>query len=153
VLNSSAGTGIVERNGYSDTSFLVSLYTPDANSVPARSALIEGRGLLITPFGEFEFANAIELRVFRKEITRSQANASLGKFRSNSSIFVFRPIPQLTFERAMQLSREHTPELGVRGMDVLHVAIALELGAAVFFTFDRGQRRLARAAGLKIRPA
>ncbi len=152
--NSFAGTGIDELYGYSDTRFLVSLYTPDANSIAAESALLDGEGLLLTPFGEFEFVNAIELRVFRQEITPSQAAASLSKFRSNLSAFVARrAVPPLAFERAMQLSRQHTRELGVRGMDVLHVAIALELGVDVFFTFDRGQRKLARSAGLKIRPA
>ena len=34
-------------------------------------------------------------------------------------------------------------------MDVLHVAIALELHASTFLTFDRGQTKLAKLAGLQ----
>jgi predicted nucleic acid-binding protein len=37
---------------------------------------------------------------------------------------------------------------GARALDILHVAVALELQAASFFTFDRRQARLARSEGL-----
>jgi predicted nucleic acid-binding protein len=37
-------------------------------------------------------------------------------------------------------------------MDVIHVAIAIEEGAQVFYTFDRLQKKLADRAGLTVRP-
>ena len=37
-------------------------------------------------------------------------------------------------------------------IDLLHVAIALECGAQIFLSFDKRQRRLAKAAGLKVKP-
>jgi hypothetical protein len=52
--------------------------------------------------------------------------------------------------RAADLSREHTPELGCRSLDVLHVACALELDLRSFLTFDARQRQLARAVGLRL---
>jgi predicted nucleic acid-binding protein len=39
--------------------------------------------------------------------------------------------------------------LGVRSLDTLHVASALELRAEGFWTFDERQKRLARAVGVK----
>jgi hypothetical protein len=54
-----------------------------------------------------------------------------------------------TLRRAEELSREHSPGIGCRLVDVFHVACALELGLANFLTFDLRQRRLVRAAGLK----
>jgi hypothetical protein len=51
--------------------------------------------------------------------------------------------------RANDLSREYTPEIGCRSLDVLHVACALELGLPSFLTFDLRQRRLARSVSLK----
>lgn len=55
--------------------------------------------------------------------------------------------------RASELSRRHTPTLGTRSLDVLHVACALELQLRHFLTFDERQRQLAAAVGLKlIRP-
>jgi predicted nucleic acid-binding protein len=44
----------------------------------------------------------------------------------------------------------HTPSLGCRTLDVLHVASALELAKTGFLTFDTRQRKLARAAGLRL---
>jgi len=52
--------------------------------------------------------------------------------------------------RAVQLTREHTPKLGTRAADVLHVACALELKLRHFLTFDDRQAKLAVAAGLKL---
>jgi predicted nucleic acid-binding protein len=52
------------------------------------------------------------------------------------------------FERAQALAGKHTGRLGVRSLDILHVAVALELQAEAFLTFDRRQARLARAEGL-----
>src|SRR5712692_8332722 len=110
--------------------------------------------LLLTPFGEFEFLNAIELRVFRKEITTTQAEASLRLFHDDldAGSCLRRALPANAYERAVMLSRRHTRQLGTRGMDILHVAIALELGSELFFTFDQSQRRLAHASGLTVRP-
>lgn len=52
--------------------------------------------------------------------------------------------------RAAELSRIHTPTLGTRAADVLHVACALELKLRHFLTFDDRQRKLAAAVGLKV---
>lgn len=38
----------------------------------------------------------------------------------------------------------------VRGMDLFHVAIAIEVAADIFLSFDDDQNALARAAGLKL---
>ena len=51
--------------------------------------------------------------------------------------------------RAAELSRTHTPRLGTRALDVLHVACAVELKLKHFLTFDERQRKLATAAGLR----
>ena len=98
--------------------------------------------------------NALELRVFRRELEPKEADAYLDALHGDikAGSFVRRAVPVMAYERAILLSRRHTRQLGTRGMDILHVAIALEARAEVFFTFDRGQRRLARAAGLTVRP-
>jgi predicted nucleic acid-binding protein len=49
----------------------------------------------------------------------------------------------------MDFSRAHTPKLGTRSLDVLHIACAVELGLCQFLTFDVKQRKLAVACGLK----
>jgi predicted nucleic acid-binding protein len=52
-------------------------------------------------------------------------------------------------DRAVELSRAHSPKLGTRSLDVLHVASALELEMRSFVTYDKRQESLARAVGLK----
>jgi predicted nucleic acid-binding protein len=142
-------------NGYADTSFLVSLYTQDANSMEATEALLARKApILVTPFGEAEFVNSVEQRVFRKEIGSSQAEGSLHAFQRDldaASFLIGRPVPGPTYDRAVLLSRQHTRSLGTRGMDIVHVAIALELKATDFFTFDKDQAKLAKRAGLTVR--
>jgi predicted nucleic acid-binding protein len=140
---------------YADSSFLVSLYTPDSNS---REALEEFRNaglpVPITPFGEFEFANALELRVFRKELDPREADAYLRAFDTDirAGVLLRRPMPATVYDQALLLSRRHTRHNSVRALDILHVAIALALGVEILLTFDRGQKKLARSAGLKVRP-
>jgi len=48
---------------------------------------------------------------------------------------------------AAELSQRHTPKLGTRSLDVLHVACARELRLRYFLTFDERQQQLAAAAG------
>jgi hypothetical protein len=51
---------------------------------------------------------------------------------------------------ARALSRKHTEATGVRTLDLLHVAFALELKSEIFFSTDQSQAKLAKAEGLKV---
>jgi predicted nucleic acid-binding protein len=141
---------------YPDTSFLFSLYLPDAN---ARAAELEFRrsqpSLIFTPFNEVELITAFEARIFRREVRPPQIRAAFRALEADidAGVLVRQPVRESAYERAITLSRRHTRRIGARALDILHVAIALELGADAFFTFDRRQHRLARAAGLRIHPA
>lgn len=138
---------------YLDTSFLVSLYSSDVNFDTAARVMEASTGdRLITTLGELEVVNALSLRVFRKEVSAIQARASLDDFEKDvrDGVLQLRPLPEQAFDRARQLSRQTTPRLGTRTADVLHVAAALELGADALFSFDKQQRKLARALRLKL---
>lgn len=140
-------------NVYVDTSFLVSLYTADANSAVAVQAMHTAPGrLFFTTFAELEVVNAMGLRVFRKEVSPAQAQASLNDFEQDlhAGIFQLKALPDSVFGRARQLSRQTTPRLGTRTADLLHVAAALELGSEWFYSFDGQQRKLAQAVKLKV---
>jgi predicted nucleic acid-binding protein len=52
--------------------------------------------------------------------------------------------------RARTLSQKHTEASGVRTLDLLHVAFALELESELFFSTDERQATLAGAEGLKV---
>ena len=137
---------------YADPSFIVSLYSPDANSAAAShimQALPADR--FVTTFGELEVVNAMGLRVFRKEVSPAQAHSSLIEFEKDlrDGIFQIRELTDAILGRAHQLSRQ-TAKLGTRTADLLHVAAALELGADSLYTFDLHQRKLAQTLRLKL---
>ena len=58
-------------------------------------------------------------------------------------------VPENAFEVCADLARRYGPRLGVRTLDTLHVACALQLKAERFWTFDERQANLAKAVGLK----
>ena len=59
-------------------------------------------------------------------------------------------LPENAYDLCAELARLHGPQLGVRTIDTLHVACALELKAERFWTYDERQGKLAKAEGLKI---
>ena len=141
-------------NAYADTSFLISLYSLDANSARAASEVNRlNPTVLLTPLGELELANALELRIFRKEASVSAVKAAQAKIREHveSGFFSLQPMPTTLYERARQIARRRSAQLGLRTLDILHVASALLLRAETLLTFDHRQLQLARAEGLRTR--
>ena len=139
--------------GYADTSFLVSLYLPDAHSPAAWAAMKSRPHLYLTPLHELELVNAVQLAVFRRLIRGTQANSVFRNFEQDrSSVFMLTPMPIESYARAEQLARRHTSTFGTRSLDILQVATALVLKPDVFFTFDDRQRRLASAERLRVVP-
>jgi len=140
---------------YADTSFLASLYGTDANSEQAlRQIETVHPRFLVTPFGELEFITAFEAQAFRKLLSAAELDDSMHAFRADLAmgVLVRRPVPHDALARAIALSKLHTRTLGCRTLDILQVAIGLELEADMFFTFDKDQAKLARRAGLTVRP-
>jgi hypothetical protein len=138
---------------YLDTSFVVSLYSVDANSAAAAVALQSAQlPLIMSSLTETETVNALGLREFRKEISKTEANVSLRDFEEDlhRGAFARNALPESAFQRARSLSLQSTARLGLRTADLLHVAAALDLGSTNFFTFDLRQRKLCSELGLPI---
>jgi len=58
-------------------------------------------------------------------------------------------LPENAFDLCANLARRLGPKLGMRTLDTLHVACALELKAERFWTFDERQAKLAKSQGMK----
>jgi predicted nucleic acid-binding protein len=94
---------------YADPSFIVSLYSPDANSAAAVQAMqVSSTDRFVTTFGELEVVNAMGLRISRKEVSPVQAQSSLVEFERDlrEGIFHLRGLTDSILERARQLSRQ-----------------------------------------------
>jgi predicted nucleic acid-binding protein len=138
---------------YADTSFLVSLYALDADSERAAAQIQKAKlPILLTAFGELELANAISLRLFRRELASSTVKAARMLVQQDvvNGVLLISPLTTGIFVRATRIARQRTPQLGTGTLDILHVASALELRAGVFCTFDHKQEKLARIEGLTV---
>lgn len=139
---------------YADTGFLCSLYAPDAHTSRAASRMArQVLPLAFTWLHRLELRNALRLRVFRREITAAQAdaslNATLADVRGGVLATTAPSLGDVSTE-AERLSVGYSAKLGTRTLDILHVANALVLGLTEFLTFDARQAALARAVGLKV---
>jgi hypothetical protein len=106
----------------------------------------------MTPLHVAEWTHAIEQHVFRKAITRSEANRALSLFLEHRAQNVWQQaeLPDHALTVCAQLAQRYAARVAVRTLDTLHVASALELNAERFWTFDERQATLAAATGLKI---
>lgn len=136
---------------YADTSFFVSLYLPDRHTLEVERRLVSRPVLWMTPLHVAESAHAIEQHVFRRAITRSEADRALQRAQDFHSRHLWKEaaMPDRAFALCAQLAHRYAARLGVRTLDTLHVACALELKADRFWTFDERQAKLASAVGLK----
>jgi predicted nucleic acid-binding protein len=104
----------------------------------------------LTDFNRAELANAIYQQVFLKRLTRVDADQIWADFKRDCSDGVWTSVgfPSQAWDTCADLAQQYGPTLGVRTLDSLHVACALELKAQRFWTFDDRQGRLAEAVGL-----
>jgi len=136
---------------YADTSLFVSLYFRDGHTAEAERRVASRPALWMTPLHIAEWTHAVEQHVFRKVISRSEADRLADRFAEHCGRGVWKQValPELALDLCARLARKHAGQLGLRTLDTLHVAAALELNAGEFWTFDDRQRKLAQAVGLK----
>lgn len=133
---------------YLDSSFLVSLYVTDVHSAEARRRVQEAPAYGLTPLHFAEWAHALAQHECRGNLSSEKARQMLAEFAFDQTegLWVEVLMPENAFRLCADLA---SPKLGVRTLDSLHVACALELKATRFWTFDERQAKLAKAQGLK----
>jgi predicted nucleic acid-binding protein len=137
---------------YADTSFLVSSYVKDAHAARVYELLKSQPRFWFTALHRAEWAHAIAQHLFWQKMNESEALQVDRQLEADRGAGVWREtaFPDHAFDVCADLARRYGPKLGVRTMDSLHIACALELKAERFWTFDERQAKLAKATGLKI---
>ncbi len=139
---------------YVDPSALRRIYIHDNRSRGFCTWRARLRGTLpLTRHGRVELVNSICLAVFRADINRAEGEAALADLEADleEGRLWLADVPwRHALDRAGDLSRLHTPVLGTRTLDVLHVASALVLESRSFVTYDERQAALAKAVGLRV---
>jgi predicted nucleic acid-binding protein len=141
---------------YADSSFLVSCYLLDANTPQAKAYLLNTNvPLVFTLLQALEVRNAFKLGVFRGLITAAEASAAWANLESDLRNARSAPTTvkwPVAFRVASLRAERHSTTIGVRSLDILHVAAAKAIRAVEFVSFDTRQRALAIAAGFKVAP-
>lgn len=137
---------------YFDTGVLLKLYFSEPNSPRA----VELVGTLLRPLTRLhrvEIKAAFAQRFGRGEITEIERDHLLAQLDNDLTDGAFLPVISAwddVFAKAEVLADDFGPATLCRSLDILHVALALEMGATEFCTFDRRQAALAAAAGLVV---
>ena len=105
----------------------------------------------LTPLHLAEWTHAVSQHVYRKEISPHQARQAYDEMEDDrgNGVWLNADLPEAVWQTCTDLALKHGPKLGLRTLDSLHVASALEFEAKVFWTFDERQAKLADAVGLK----
>ena len=139
---------------YYDSGVLVKLYVREERSGDvARFVAGRGEALIVNGLHELEVGNALRLKRFRHEIGDEQLSASMsmvtGDLASGRLVRTGVDWPSV-YAEAERLSATTTTEVGVRAIDLVHVAAALVRGASGLVSLDRRQRAAAGLAGLAV---
>jgi predicted nucleic acid-binding protein len=123
----------------------------DGHSAAAVERIKVKPGIWFTPLHSAECSQAIANQVFYRKMSQAEANAVFNTLKHDRAdgLWLETAMPENAFELCADLARRYAPKLGMRTLDTLHVACALELKAEQFWTFDERQAKLAKAAGLK----
>ncbi len=141
---------------YFDSAIIAKLFCLEVNSADAAS-LVAGfePPYVLTHFQMAEVRNALRLKLFRGEITKTQLDRSLDEFDNDVREGRWRmatPDVRKVFAAVEELSAMHSVTLGCRTLDIWHVAAARLMGVKTFASFDQRQRKLAEVAGMNIAP-
>ena len=146
----------MEADAYADSSFLVSLHRADSFHYAANAFLGKNAfTLAFTPLHRVEVRNALRNATAAGDMTKGECATAFRQIEEDlrDGLLVHAQVHWTdAFRRADRLSEKHAVTEGQRTIDLLHVAVALEYGAQMFLSFDNRQRKLAKAAGLAIKP-
>ncbi|TVR75687.1 MAG: PIN domain-containing protein [Spirochaetaceae bacterium] len=140
---------------YLDTSAFLKLYIREEGSELVQQVLeAQDAPVPISDVLEWEFFNALRLKVFRGELDSATVDHMMKLFddRLLRGQYAAADLDRSLLSRDVRDLSRHSSTIGSRTLDVVHVAIAAQLKATRFVTFDDRQADLARTAGLPVTP-
>jgi predicted nucleic acid-binding protein len=141
---------------YLDTSAFIKLYFLEEGSEFVQGRVTrQDEPLPVWDLLQAEMINACRLKVFWGDLTEKQADEQIRLFaqRLQKGQYHVPEIDRGALMKAFRMLARHTPRLGCRTMDILHVACALQWSVDEFVSYDDRQRSLAVQAGLQVQPA
>jgi predicted nucleic acid-binding protein len=138
---------------YLDTSAFLKLYIrEEASSFVQESIESQDDPIPVAEVLQWEFFNALRLKVFWGEMNDATVDHLLALFddRMRRGQYAVADIDRPRLSSDVREISRHTGTIGSRSLDVVHVAVALQLEVDRFVTFDDRQRTLASTVGLSV---
>jgi predicted nucleic acid-binding protein len=135
---------------YLDASALVKLFVPEPESDSLNQALLGAQGVILSDLALTEMASALGRRARESILTRRQASQLHREALKLTASCRYVELTPPVHRRAEQLLL--SIPMPIRALDALHLATALEEGAATIVTFDQTLRAVAAAQGLFVAP-
>jgi predicted nucleic acid-binding protein len=139
-----------------DTSALVKLYVAEPESPAVQAEIIIANEVLLSRWTIVEFRSAIYGLVRQNRFSQADAAHGLSQFDADLPNFGVLPVNEVTLQRAEALLDLHAITDGLRSLDAVQLAVALEehgvrpIDAVV--TTDQIMRRVALASGMVVAP-
>jgi len=138
-----------------DTSCLVALYVPnDRTSAALRHRARTGRQpIVFTPLHRIELRTTVRQCAFGGLISQAEARQILRHIEEDldDGTLIHEPLTWTdTLRQAETVAERLAWTKPCRSLDLWHVAVALEIQAGIFVTFDKAQFDLAQAEGLQV---
>ncbi len=140
-------------NIYFDSSLLVKLYHPEPGSREAAQLASCHRSISLSFIAEIELKNTLYALCGRRVLPQDKLRSALrcvDQDMKNGQLQKLHVDPSTVGLLALKLSKQFTPSILSRSLDILHVANALVAEEARFATCDQRQAKLAKAAGLEV---
>jgi uncharacterized protein len=135
---------------YLDASALVKLFVPEPESDSLNQALLGARGVILSDLALTEMASALGRRTREGVLTSRQAGQlhreALKLTASCRHVELTPPVHRRAERLLLSLP------MPIRTLDALHLATALETGAATMVAFDQILRAVAASQGLFVAP-
>ncbi|MGA8809155.1 MAG: type II toxin-antitoxin system VapC family toxin [Thermoanaerobaculia bacterium] len=135
---------------YLDASALVKLFVHEAESESLNEALLGASGVILSDLALTEMASALGRRTREGILTPLQARTLHREAIKLTASCRHVELTPPVHRRAEQFLL--SSQLPIRALDALHVATALEAGAATIVTFDHALRDVASVHGLFVTP-
>ena len=136
---------------YIDTSVLVAYYIPEKGSQIAQSYLKTQKNLTLSSLTQLEFVSAINKKVIGRQIKNEDALKVIKLFRNNIVEKYFKYI--LFYDQDVITAEKYMIDflgnIGLRTLDVLHLAIAFRINCKLFVTADPKQANFSEKLGIK----
>jgi len=142
---------------YWDTSCLLKLYAPEADSADFKAHVREGATLVTSEIARLELCAALHRKEAADDLRQGGAKRALAAYDANVAaglivVNAVSPAVVENFESVIERCHHRSPPLSLRTLDAIHLATAAVVGATEIVATDKRLREAALSLGFTVYP-